>query len=48
MTRTPLSYLPAALTAAAALAPVAVLVWMSMGADLLIDGRALKKKKNEI
>ncbi|MAS08808.1 iron ABC transporter permease [Salinisphaera sp.] len=48
MTRTPLSYLPAALTAAAALAPVAVLVWMSMGADLLIDGRAFEIALNTV
>ena len=40
MTRPPLSYIPAGLTAAAVLAPVIVLIYMSLGADLLLDGRS--------
>lgn len=40
MTRPPLSYVPASLTAAAVLAPVIVLIYMSLGADLLLDGRS--------
>lgn len=39
MTRPPLAYLPASLVAAAVLAPVLVLATMSVGADLLLDGR---------
>ena len=47
MTRT-WSYVPAALIAAAALAPVLVLVYMSIGADLLFDGRTFEIVLNTV
>lgn len=48
MTRLPLSYLAALPVAAAVLAPIGILAWMSIGADAMLGGRTFEIALNTI